>query len=178
VTNCKLQGQLPAHSPPLGAGFVRRASWICAAVLTAVLAAGAAYAYTTAGGSGSGSGATGTMQPVTIAAFTGGAAPGSTLIPGGTADVTIRVNNPNPVPVRVFAVAANGPVSADASHPGCTTTGVTFVDPSAPISPAINVASGSTVLIQVPDAASMDLTSLPECQGASFEIPVSLTVHR
>ncbi len=177
MANSKLQEPFAAPSPRPRTRS-RRTFWIRAAVLTAVLASGAAYAYTTADGTGTGSGSTGIMQPVTIAAFTGGDAPGSTLVPGGTADVSLRVDNPNPVPVRIFSVAANGAVAADASHPGCTTTGVTFDTPVAPVSPTITVAANSTVLIQLPDAAGMDLTSVPACQGATFEIPVTVTVHR
>jgi len=177
VAKSKLQEPFAAPSPRPRTGS-RRTFWICSVVLTALLASGAAYAYTTAGGTGTGSGTTGVMQQVTIAAFTSGDAPGSTLVPGGTADVSLRVDNPNPVPVRIFSVDANGAVAADASHPGCTTTGVSFDTPAAPVSPTITVAANSTVLIQLPNAAGMDLTSLPACQGATFEIPVTVTVHR
>jgi hypothetical protein len=147
-------------------------------VLALVLGAGAAYGFLSGGGSGSGSGVTGTMQPVAVTAFTGGDAPASTLIPGGTADVILRLHNPNPVPVRVFSVVASGPVAADISHPGCTTTGVTFDPPDDPITPTITVGPGASVLVELAGAASMDATSSPACQGASFHIPVTLTAHR
>ena len=143
-----------------------------------LIVGGAAYASFSAGGTGSGSAPTGTMQAVTISAFTGGDQPTSTLIPGGTADVIVRVTNPNPAPVQVFSVTSNGSITADSGHPGCTTTGVTFTAPSSPLSPAVQVLASSTLLFHLAGAASMDLTSVSACQGATFEIPVTLTARQ
>jgi len=143
-----------------------------------LIVGGAAYASFSAGGTGSGSAPTGTMQAVTISAFTGGDQPTSTLIPGGTADVIVRVTNPNPAPVQVFSVTSNGSITADSGHSACTTTGVTFTAPSSPLSPAVQVSASSTSLFHLVGAASMDLTSVSACQGATFEIPVTLTARQ
>jgi hypothetical protein len=149
--------------------------WIAAAGLVAMLATGGvAYAYVAANGSGSGSASTGTMQTVTVTAFVGGDTPSSTLYPGGpAADVILRVNNPNSFSVQLFSVSGNGSITPDASHSGCTTTGVTFTPPS---SPNITIAAGSS-LLHLSGAAAMSTASLNACQGATFSIPVSLTVH-
>lgn len=178
VTDTEIPEYVGAQAPRSRPGAIRRTLGICLIVVTVVLATAAAYAYTSAGGTGSGTAATGTMQPVTISAFTGGDAPASTLIPGGTADVMLRISNSNAVPVRIFGVTSNGVITADLSHPACTTTGVSFAPPPTPISPTVTVGANSSVLIHLEGAASMDLTSSAACQGAAFNIPVTSTAHR
>ena len=152
------------------------------AVLTGVLSlaigAGTAYAYWAAEGSGGGSAGAGDMQTVTVDALVPGDAPASTLIPGGTADVVLRVTNPNPYAVQVFGVTNNGTATADNAHPLCTTTGVTFKDPPSPLSPAVSLAANSSTLVTLPGAASMDATSQSACQGATFHLPVTLAVRK
>lgn len=168
----------PVPRKPTPQRPARRTFGICAVVAAVVFGAGGAYAYTSAGGMGSGSGSTGTMLPVTIAAFTGGDIPGSTLLPGGTADVILRMNNPNPSSVRVYGVTGNGAITADASHPACMTTGVTFTAPATPISPTIVIAGNSSALVSLAGAAAMNLTSSSACQGAEFRIPVTMTARQ
>lgn len=149
-------------------------------IIVATLAAfslttGVAYAYVTGGGSGTGTAHVGTMQTVTVTAFVGGDAASSSLYPGGpAADVILRVNNPNSFTVHVTSIAGNGTITADAGHAGCTTTGVTYTAPS---SPNITLSTGST-LVHLAGAASMSTASLSACQGATFNIPVSLAVQR
>jgi hypothetical protein len=146
------------------------------AALAALVAGTAAFAHWSAGGAGAGVGASGTMQTVTVAALAGGDAPASALVPGGpAAEVILRLTNPNAVAVQVYSVAANGAITADASHSACTTTGVTFTPPASPISPTVTVPANSTVVVRLAGAASMATTSLSACQGATFRIPVTVT---
>ncbi|MDT0168088.1 hypothetical protein [Pseudarthrobacter sp. BRE9] len=140
--------------------------------------AGTAYAYWTAGGTGSGSAAAGTMQTVTVDALVAGDNPRTALIPGGSADVVLRLTNPNPYAVQVYSITANGPATADAAHPGCTTTGVSFTGTTAPLSPATSVAANSSTLLTLPGSAVMDTTSLAACQGATFSLPVTAEVRK
>jgi hypothetical protein len=156
---------------------MRRIHWVIAAAiaLVAALGGGIAYAYWATSGSGSGTAAAGTLQTVTVDALAGGDAPSATLIPGGSADVILRLNNPNAYPVQVYSVTGNEPITADDAHTGCTTTGVTF---TAPISPAVTVPATSTLLVHLPGAASMSTDSQSACQGATFHIPVTLTVRK
>lgn len=158
-----------------------RSRGIRAAALTGLLitaGAGTAYAYWTSTGSGTGSAAAGTMQAVTVDALVAGDNPKTALYPGGSADVVLRLTNPNPYSVQVYSVTANGPAVADAAHSGCTTTGVRFTGPAAPLSPATYVAANSSALITLPGAAAMDTTSLAACQGATFSIPVTAEVRK
>jgi hypothetical protein len=144
--------------------------------LAAALGGTAAWAYWSVGGSGAGSAGTGSLQPITVTALVAGDQAGSALLPGGpAAGVVLRVHNPNPFPVRLSDVAAAGPVTTDVAHPGCTTTGVTFIPPT---EPDIPVAAGTTQLVDLPAAASMATTSSSACQGARFAIPVTVTARR
>jgi hypothetical protein len=145
---------------------------LSAAGLITGLSAGAAYAYFTTPGNGIGSAAVGSMQAVTIAATT--ATPGNPLLPGGSGDVTLEVTNPNPFPVTLLSVTSSGTITADASHPGCTTTGVTFSQTT--VNKAIP--ASSTTTIDLKGAAAMDTTSSDGCQGAAFSIPVTITVQK
>ena len=108
--------------------------------------------------------------------FTGADSPAATLIPGGTADVIMRVTNPNASAVQIYSVAANGQITADGGHPACTTTGVSFVPPAAPV--GVSVAANSTQLVHLPGAASMSTAAMSACQGATFHVPVTLTVRQ
>lgn len=139
--------------------------------------AGGAYAYWATLGEGSGAASNGTMETVTVEALVAGDGPQNALLPGGTADVAVRASNPNNFPVQVYAIRGNGDVKADASHPGCTTTGVTFVDPAAPLA-ATKVPANSSVLITLPGAAKMSLASSSGCQGATFSLSVALEARK
>jgi predicted ribosomally synthesized peptide with SipW-like signal peptide len=138
------------------------------------LGAGAAYAYFTSVGSGTGSASTGTVQTVTVAAST--ATPSTALLPGGTGDVTLKVTNPNGYAVTLVSVTGTGgAISADAGHPGCTTTGVTFTNQTGL---STTIPASSTSIIDLAGAAVMSAASSAGCQGATFSIPVTIAVHK
>lgn len=152
-----------------------------AAALAGILiaaGAGTAYAYWGTSGTGSGSAAAGTMQAVTVDALVAGDGPTATLVPGGTADVVLRLTNPNPYSVQVYSVTANGPATADTGHSSCTTTGVRFTGTAAPLSPATFIPANSSTLLTLPGSAAMDSTSLAACQGATFHLPVTAEVRK
>jgi hypothetical protein len=151
---------------------------VLAGVLSLAIGAGTAYAYWATDGSGSSSAAAGDMQTVTVDALVPGDTPASALIPGGTADVVLRVTNPNPYSVQVYSVSNNGTATADDAHPSCTTTGVTFAGTPGPISPAVSIAANSSTLVTLSGAASMDATSQSACQGATFHLPVTVAVRK
>ena len=146
---------------------------LLAAFITVVAGAGTAAAYFRTTGSGSGAAQTATLLPV--ATLTPASVSGS-LYPGGTEDVVLRLSNPNDFSVTLASVTADGPVSASGGLGTCTTTGVTFDAPESFESIAA-LAPGETV-ITLPDAAVMSTSSESGCQGATFTIPVSVTVTR
>jgi hypothetical protein len=114
------------------------------------------------------------MQTVTIASAT--VSPGTPLLPGGSGDVTLEVTNPSAFDATLVSVAgAAGTITADSGHPGCTTTGVTFTDQTGL---STDIPADSTTDIDLPGAASMSAASSPGCQGATFSIPVTITVQQ
>ncbi len=134
------------------------------------------WSYFTATGSGRRSVSVGAMQPVTVVAIAGGDKPSASLLPGGTADVVLDVKNPNPYTVTLVSVVGSlsGTVSADPGHSGCTPTGVTFTNQT---SLSVPIAQSATTRIDLPGASSMSTASPSGCQGATFSIPVTITVH-
>lgn len=138
------------------------------------LGSGVAYAYFTSSGRGTGSASIGTMQPVTLVSAT--VAPSTLLLPGNTGDVTLKVNNQNSFAVTLVSVTGTGgTITADTGHPGCTTTGVTFTNQT---SLNTSIPASTTATIDLPGAASMSTASSVGCQGATFSIPVTITVHK
>ena len=138
------------------------------------MASGTAYAYFTSSGQGTGSGSVGTMQTVTISSAT--VSPSTPLLPGGSGDVTLKVTNPNGFAVTlVSVVGTGGAITADSGHPGCTTTGVTFANQTGL---STNIPADSTTAIDLPGAASISTASSAGCQGATFSIPVTITVQQ
>jgi hypothetical protein len=135
------------------------------------VAAGSAFAYWRVNGTGGAAVSAGTLSAPTVQAFVGGDAPTSSLLPGGTSDVIVRVNNPNAYQITMTGISLNGTISAVGGIGTCTTTGVTTTFPS---SLSVTVAAGSH-LIDVSAAASMSDASPSGCQGATFEIPVAAT---
>jgi hypothetical protein len=99
--------------------------------------------------------------------------PGTTtadLYPGATGAVKVNVNNPNAFAVTITSIAANGAVTTAA--PGCTTTGVTF---TAPTTTGQVIAAGATANLTLAGAAAMSNASLNACQGATFNVPVTVS---
>jgi len=140
--------------------------------------AGTAYAYWTTTGIGGGSATNGSMQTVTVDALVAGDTLQTSLVPGGTADVILRATNPNAHAVTVYGFAGNGAVTADAAHATCTTTGVTFTPPPAPLAQPVIVQANTSILLTLEGAASMSAASLSACQGAQFKVPVTLEVRK
>jgi hypothetical protein len=133
-----------------------------------------ALAYFLATGFGVGSGSNGSLQPVTVVALAGGDAENSSLYPGGpAADVIVKLNNPNSLAVTLVSVAGNGTITADGGHASCTTSGVTFTNQTGL---SVSLPPGST-LLHFTSAASMSSAASNGCQGATFNIPVTVTVH-
>lgn len=150
----------------------------CTLAVGVAIGAGAAYGYFTSSGSGSGSVTVGNMQTVTVA--TAGT-PSSPLVPDGSGDVVFSVTNPNDFAVSIVGIGlqSGGSITPDAGHSGCVTTDshsvVTLSVPSSDL--PVSVPANSTVPINLANAASMDIAATNNCQGATFNIPVTITVR-
>lgn len=149
---------------PLVAGIV---------FLAVATGAGAAYGFWSASGTGSGVATTGDMDAVTIESATAGDVTGSPLYPGATGDVVLKVHNPNAFAVHVVNIlqVEDADITASGGTGSCDTTGVTYTAPTT----VADIAPGYST-ISLTGAVAMDSTSDDGCQGATFEIPVTLTV--
>jgi hypothetical protein len=140
----------------------------CGLVLLAT--AGAAFAYFTSTGSSTASASTGTLT-VSISATAG--TPTTALYPGGTGDVTLQVNNPSNHAVTLTSVVQDGTITASG---GCTAPDLTFTVPAADL-PVSIPANANGFQVDLSGAAALSTASPDSCQGATFSIPVTITVE-
>ncbi len=156
-----------------------------AAALAAGLGGGGAYAYFTSSGSGTGQATTGMPSNVVLGQATIGTV-SSYLVPGGTGDLFVKVNNPNNQPVTITGISQTGGVTVSGGVGSCTsdpswpgTLGTSGV--SVPTNNTLNISvpglSGSSYQVDIPNAASMTAASATGCQSATFQIPVTITVR-
>jgi hypothetical protein len=142
------------------------------------LGAGTAFAFFTGVGNGSGAASVGTVQSVTVDNIAFGTATVTTkLYPGATnGDLKLKLDNPNSYPVTIVSIAAGtGTVAGSGGVGTCSTTGVSV---NAQTGLSISVPSGTGVFVVIPNAVSMDATSDSGCQGATFQVPVTITVEK
>lgn len=104
------------------------------------------------------------------------------LVPGRTADLKVTVTNQNPYKVRINRVRRTAAVTADASHPGCVTTGVVFpVNPVTDSDDTIGVEwrvnGKETKTFTVAGEVRMTNGSDNGCQGATFAIPLRVVAE-
>ena len=153
----------------------RRAKALAVAVVLTVVGfgAGAAYAvWQSPSGSGVGAAKGYTVQAVHVLATVG--SPTNTLVPGQSGDLRITLNNPNPFSVVISAIASNG--NGPDPGGGCTWANGGVSLSSSPTLP-VTVVQGNSVTVTITNGASMALGSNTTCQGKTFQIPVTLTVH-
>ena len=148
--------------------------------LVAVLAiAAAALGFVAVSGSGAGTAGQSTATPlaVTISPATATAA----LYPGGSADVSLTISNPNVSPSHLNSVVLDtsqgtggSGFSADDGHPGCNVSSLSFTPQSnggagwdVPVK--VGTTNGSLAL-DLTGAISMDTTAANACQGAQFTV--------
>lgn len=148
--------------------FVKRVG-IASIGVAVVLAATIAFAAWTTNGTGSGYVAAGSEQDLTTLSVA--ASTTSLLYPNGSADVTVKINNPNPYKVLVTAINSgtgsitSGDATCDASN------GVSYTNQSG----SWTVPAAGTLTVTLTNAASMSNASVDACQAKTFTVPVALT---
>jgi hypothetical protein len=164
---------------------MRALGLVTAAVIAILgLAVGGAYAMWTAHATGSAAvTAAGAPSTVHVIAVSAGTNPSTALVPGSSGDLVVELNNPNTYPVTIVAIAQNGDVATSGgsgSGTACAggSSGNTGVSVPTNNALTVSVASGAAVVVHIPGAVSMSSSSASGCQGASFQIPVTLTVQR
>jgi hypothetical protein len=146
------------------------------AVLTGgLLVAGVAFAAWTATGSGSGYAKAGAAQP--LGTLDASAQTSADLYPGVTdGDVVLEIDNPNPYPVEVTSVSADGAVVTVSGDAACdAATGFSFADQSYSAGSGLAVPANGSATFTLTGAAGMTNASADACQGEVFEIPVALS---
>jgi P pilus assembly chaperone PapD len=138
-------------------------------LLVVLLAGSIAFAAWTTSGSGSGYVAAGSEQDLTTLSVA--ASTTSLLYPAGSADVKVRINNPNPYDVLVTDIDGGSGAITSGDATCDTSNGVSFTDQSG----SWTVPAGSASTVTLTDAASMSNASVDECQAETFTIPVDLT---
>ncbi|HEY6567831.1 MAG TPA: hypothetical protein VI341_09985 [Actinomycetota bacterium] len=149
------------RSKKITAGFV---------LVGVMLVSSIAYAAWTATGTGSGFAKASTAQ--SLGTVDVSASTSATLFPGATGDVSLRINNPNPYPVRVTAVSGAGTIDSDKTAACDASTGVTFTDQTGL---TLDIPASSAQTFTLSGSVSMSNSSHTDCQGAVFTIPVNLT---
>ncbi|MDO5753420.1 hypothetical protein [Arthrobacter sp.] len=165
---------------------VRRTALLTAACVLALvcgLFSTPALAYFTSGGAGTGTTASGTLQSLIILPATTGT-PTVPLQPGARGDLILQVTNPNTYAVTLVRVSQGGPVSVQGgvectSDPGWPSTlGNSGVSIPATITLNISLPGGSSQVLHLPAASAMGTSSAADCQGASFNIPVTVEAQQ
>ena len=144
----------------------------------AVLAtAGVAFALWSATGTGSGTASATTAVTATVNPVNCTPSPACVdLYPGYTGgDVYFTITNTNPYPITFTDMAA-GDVTVDAAHAaaGCAATNITVDSPVTGLS-LVAPANSTTSQLSIADVVTMISTAPNACQGATFDIELTLT---
>jgi hypothetical protein len=144
---------------------------------------GVAFAAWTSRGEGEGSATA--LRAVDLS--TSVATPVAGLYPGGSADLSITVNNPNPYPVSVTVIEPDTAEGITVDGPGCEPENVSFSVTGGSFSAtpgvlnvpvAVAAKTGSTpgsAPITLNKAVRMIADADNDCQGATFTVPVIVT---
>ncbi|MBS4011441.1 MAG: hypothetical protein KGZ72_11880 [Roseovarius sp.] len=148
---------------------------VLALAVVVLLLAGSAAAYFTAEGDGQGDASTTTLEDLTVVGSVS-----TSLHPGGTADLVLDITNPNGFPVSVDAVvAAVEDVEATGGVGTCDVPDLSFTEPDAAALAALGLlAADDETEITLEGALSMGAAAQSGCQGASFDVPVTVEVVR
>ncbi len=137
------------------------------------IGAGAAWGYFGAQGSGSGATTIGHVTTVTVENATGTASP--ELQPGGTGDLKIKINNPNSFAVTIITIQQSGTDISVSGTSACTSTNAAITVPTQ-TGLSVYVTAGTST-ITITNGVQMGTTSASACQGATFSIPITITVE-
>jgi hypothetical protein len=146
------------------------------AALAVLLSAGIAFGLWTAQGTGSGRARATTAVTATVTPVNCAATPGCIdLYPGfADGDVYFTITNPNPYDITFTGMSA-GAITVDAGHSAaCPASSITVDSPVTGLS-LVAPASSTTGQLSIADVVTMILAAPDGCQGASFDIVLTLT---
>jgi hypothetical protein len=161
-----------AHAAPKGPAQRRSFTAGVAVAIAIGLVAGAAYAFVKSTGSGSNAGKVGHLTAIVVEHATG--TPASRLFPGSNAGLALTITNPNTASVTITGIAADGTVTASGGT-GCTSSNAAVTVRTLT---GLNVAlAHGTHSVTIATGAAMGSGAVTGCQGATFHLPVTVTVH-
>jgi hypothetical protein len=140
-----------------------------------LLVTASALGFWKATGTGNASGA---ASGSLVVSFSPGA-PGGRLHPGGSTDVALRIENPNPYSVRVASLVldsgqGSGGFDVDGSRGGCALSALSFTTQTNSgagwsVAPRVGSTDG-TLDVDLANALAMATGAAAACQGASFTV--------
>ncbi|WP_410671672.1 hypothetical protein [Amycolatopsis sp. cmx-4-68] len=146
-----------------------RRGLVVTTVVGATLGGGIAVAAWTSSGSGTATAKAGTATAPTTGPVDASAITTGLLYPNSSGTALIKITNPNPYPVKVTGIAANGTPTATGTCAGGNVGWTTQA-------PGTTIAAGATATLTLPNAVAMAQNADDACQGAVFTIPVTVTV--
>jgi hypothetical protein len=149
---------------------IARRGGVIVTIIGVAMAGTVAFAAWTAGGTGDGYAKATTAQALTT--IDASASTTAQLYPGGTGDMKLRINNPNPYAVTVTTVTGSGTITSDKGAACNAATGVTFTNQTGQ---TLSVPASSAVTFTLTGSVAMSNASDNSCQGGVFTIPVTLT---
>lgn len=144
--------------------------------LAMLVSAGVVFALWSAQGTGSGRARATTAVSATVTPVNCAATPGCLdLYPGFTdGDVYFTITNPNPYAITFTDMTA-GTITVDAGHAAaCPATSITVDSPVTGLS-LVAAAGSTTGQLSIADVVNMISAAPDGCQGASFDIVLTLT---
>jgi hypothetical protein len=145
-------------------------------VLTVLLVVGVAFALWTARGTGSGRARATTAVDATVTPVNCASEPGCIdLYPGyADGDLYFTITNDNPYEVTFTDMTA-GSVTVDAAHAAaCPASSITVESPVTGLN-LVAPANSTTGQLSINDVVSMASSAPDGCQGASFDVQLTLT---
>ncbi|MFL5913361.1 MAG: hypothetical protein ACJ768_22685 [Gaiellaceae bacterium] len=147
-------------------------------ILGVLAIVGVAFAFWSAAGTGSGSGSSASNpQDVSLS----GGTVSADLIPGGTGDVSVSIDNPNTFSVHVNSLVLDtsqgtGGYGINTGHSGCDlSSAITFTTPQDNSGngwdvPAKSGGTDGSLAVDLTGAITMDTSADNACQGANFTV--------
>jgi hypothetical protein len=140
----------------------------------AVMVVGGAVAFWTSTGTGTAATTVANADPVTITAGT----PTEELFPGTSADVALRITNPNSfsvnVPSLVLTNEGTDGFEVDGSDPGCNLSALSYPNVQDNGGPGWTVPGTSApqnyLDVDLTDAVQLATSAANECQGLTFKV--------
>jgi hypothetical protein len=145
------------------------------AALAVLLSAGVVFALWTGQGTGSGRARATTAVTATVTPVNCTPAACVDLYPGfADGDLYFTITNPNPYQITFTSMTA-GAITVDAGHSaGCLASNITVDSPVTGLS-LVAPANSTTGQLSISDVVTMIAEAPNECQGASFDIVLTLS---